>query len=321
MDEKQRARLGWIRLYEEVKDAGFVCRRCGISRPTLRKWFRRYQEHGEPGLLDQSRRPHSSPARKTTKEIESYILDLRKKRNLGAKRISSELLRLRDITLSAPVIQKVLVRQGLGELPARLKRRKHPIRYNRPIPGDRVQMDVCKIGPGMYHYAAIDDCSRYKVLGLYPRRTAVNTIHFLERVVEEMPFPIQRLQTDRGREFFAFKVQTWLQEYCIKFRPIKPRSPHLNGKVERGHKTDLQEFYATADLSAPDLQDRLDEWQHFYNWHPPHSSLGGKPPIDRYHELSAKTPYQDEVEGNYNPDNEPIREQNYKLDLALRKLK
>ena len=186
---------------------------------------------------------------------------------------------------------------------------------------EAVQMDVCKIGPGMYHYAAIDDCSRYKVLGLYPRRTAVNTIHFLERVVEEMPFPIQRLQTDRGREFFAFKVQTWLQEYCIKFRPIKPRSPHLNGKVERGHKTDLQEFYATADLSAPDLQDRLDEWQHFYNWHRPHSSLGGKPPIDRYHELSAKTPYQDEVEGNYNPDNEPIREQNYKLDLALRKLK
>ncbi len=128
-----------------------------------------------------------------------------------------------------------------------------------------MQIDVCKVAPGIYHYAAIDDCSRYKVLGIYPRRTAANTIKFLERVVEEMPFPIQRIQTDRGREFFAYKVQEWMQQYCIKFRLIKPYSPHLNGKVERGHKTDLQEFYATADLEAPDLEDELGYGQHFYN--------------------------------------------------------
>ncbi|EKI30016.1 integrase core domain protein, partial [Escherichia coli ARS4.2123] len=51
-----------------------------------------------------------------------------------------------------------------------------------------------------------------------------------------MPFPIQRSQTDRGREFFAVKVQERLKEYGIKFRPNKPASPHLNGKVERSQK-------------------------------------------------------------------------------------
>jgi transposase InsO family protein len=321
MDEKQRARLGWVKLYEEVEDAGLVCRRCGISRPTLRKWYRRYQAHGEAGLIDQSRRPHSSPARKTTAELESLILDLRKRRRLGAKRISSELLRLHDVSLSPPVVQKILIRHSVGKLATRLRWRKQPKRYSRPIPGDRVQMDVCKIAPGLYHYAAIDDCSRYKVLGLYPRRTAANTIDFLERVIEEMPFPIQRIQTDRGREFFAYKVQDWLKKHRIKFRPIKPRSPHLNGKVERGHKTDLLEFYATADLDDPSLHDRLDEWQHFYNWQRAHSSLGGKTPMDRWYELSNKIPYWDDVERNYIPDNEPTREQNYKLDLAARKLK
>ena len=321
MEEKQRARLGWVKLYEEVKDAGLVCRRCGISRPTLRKWYRRYQALGEAGLIDQSRRPHSSPACKTSVKIESLILDLRKCRQLGAKRISSELLRLHEISLSPPVVQKILIRHGAGKLSTRLKWRKQPKRYSRPIPGDRVQMDVCKIAPGRYHYAAIDDCSRYKVLGLYPRRTSANTIDFLERVIEEMPFPIQRIQTDRGREFFAYKVQDWLKGHCIKFRPIKPRSPHLNGKVERGYKTDLQQFYATADLSDPNLQDRLDEWQHYYNWHRAHSSLGGRTPMDRWHELSDKIPYWDDVEGNYIPDDEPVREQNYKLDLEAKKLK
>ena len=38
-------------------------------------------------------------------------------------------------------------------------------------------------------------------------------------------------------------------QYSIKFRPVKPASPHLNGKVERSQQTDLREFYATADLS------------------------------------------------------------------------
>lgn len=64
----------------------------------------------------------------------------------------------------------------------------------------------------------------------------------MERACEEMPFPIQRIQTDRGNEFFAYKVQELLMEWGIKFRPNKPASPHLNGKVERSQKTDLAEF-------------------------------------------------------------------------------
>jgi hypothetical protein len=55
-------------------------------------------------------------------------------------------------------------------------------------------MDVGKVAAGLYHYVAVDDCTRYRVLGLFPRRSAMHTIAFLERVVEEMPFPIQRVQ-------------------------------------------------------------------------------------------------------------------------------
>lgn len=174
---------------------------------------------------------------------------MRKNRNLGAKRISSELLRLHEIKLSPPTIQKVLNRAGKGRLPLHIRRKKFPKRYNRPVPGDRVQMDVCKIAPGIYHFAAIDDCTRLKVMRVFPRRTAANTIKFMEELLEELPFPIQRVQTDRDGEFFAYKGQDWLKAHSIKFRPIKPRSPHLNGKVERGHKTDLQEFYNTVDYS------------------------------------------------------------------------
>jgi transposase InsO family protein len=86
-----------------------------------------------------------------------------------------------------------------------------------------------------YQYTAIDDCTRIRVLAVYPRRTAANSLLFLERLNEEMPFPVQAIQTDRGREFFAYCFQEKLMQYAIKFRPIKPASPHLNGKVERRH--------------------------------------------------------------------------------------
>jgi transposase InsO family protein len=109
-------------------------------------------------------------------------------------------------------------------------------------------------------------------------------------VALKMPFPIQRFQTDRGREFFAVKVkvQERLKEYGIKFRPNKPASPHLNGKVERSQKTDKAEFYATVDLCADDLKDLLAEWQHYYNWGRPHSAHNGKTPMERYFELELR---------------------------------
>ena len=120
--------------------AGLVCRRCGISRATLRKWWRRYQADGEAGLVEHSRRPHRLAA--------------------------------------------------------------------------------------------------------------------------------------RGREFLAEAVQQRLMDWAIKFRPIPLRSPHLNGKVERTHRADREEFWDTVDPKDPEIEAKLSEWQHHWNWHRPHTALG-----------------------------------------------
>jgi transposase InsO family protein len=307
-------------MYEDLGNAGVVCRRCGISRPTLRKWLQRFKEEGLEGLESRSRRPLTSPARKVTEEHEAWVLQIRRDRKLGARRIQSELLRLHECRLSLATIHKILRKHQVKPLQRRRSGR-GTTRYSRPIPGERVQMDVCKIAPGLYQFTAIDDCTRYRVLGLYARRSAKQTLHFLERLLEEMPFPIQRIQTDRGREFFATKVQERLMSWGIKFRPIRPASPHLNGKVERSQKTDLHEFYPTIDLKDPELEDRLAEWQHYYNWQRSHGSLGGKTPMEKYIELMQKTPYWDEVCEMYDPTRERIQEANYSLDLKLRRLK
>lgn len=113
--------------------------------------------------------------------------------------------------------------------------------------------DTCKIALSPYQYTAFDDCTRICCLALFNRRTAASSLIFLEPMIKEMPFPIQHIQTDHGREFFAYKFQERLKEYAIKIRPIKPRLPNLNGKVERSQRTDLEEFYPTVALKAPKM--------------------------------------------------------------------
>lgn len=78
---------------------------------------------------------------------------------------------------------------------------------------------------------------------------------------------------------------------------------------------------ATVDLAAGNLNQLLAEWQHYYNCERPHSAHCGKTPMERYFELADQTPFSDVVYANYNPAEERIQEQNYRLDLELRKLK
>lgn len=227
---KLKLRLNWIKSYQQLRNAGKICNHYGISPFTLRKWYRRYEQLGEEGLKDITRRPKTSPLQKRNIADENLILTIRKERKLGARRIQNELKRLHDISYSLDTIHKVLKKYNVEPLKLKRHYRKQVRRYSSKVPGERLQMDVCKIAASLYQYTAIDDCSRYKVLALYNRRTAENTINFLDKVIIQMPFPIQRIQTDRGQEFFAYTVQDYLKEHKIKFRPIKPMSPYLNGK-------------------------------------------------------------------------------------------
>jgi transposase InsO family protein len=231
VDSEIRQRLTWVKLDDETHDAGFVCRRCGISRLTLCTWLQRYQALGEAGLVSQSRRPKTSPRRKVVAAEEVWILALRHERHLGARRIQHELARLHACHLSLETIQKVL--GAHHEPPLRRPRRPlQPQRYAQDLPWERVKVDTYKIAPGRYQDTAADDRTRYVVIAVLDRRTAADTLRFLEQVREEMPFPIQRFQTDNRREFTAYRVQDTLKEWRLTGRPIRPRSLHLNGKGE-----------------------------------------------------------------------------------------
>jgi len=309
-----RARLTWVRLYQQTGNAGLTCRRCGISRPTLRKWSRRYQEIGEEGLRSRSRRRKHLPPPKLGPPEEQLILSLRQKRRLGPKRLQTELERLHELHLSTDTIWHVLFRHGVSTALRPRRRIKEPKRYSRPIPGERIQIDSCKIRKGLYQFTAVDDCTRLRVLGLYPDRKQASAIRFFhEKVLPGFAFPIQRIQTDRGSEFIGDGFQKALRQEQIKFRPTPPRSPHLNGKVERSQQTDRIEFWGTVDSLLPpeNLTTLLAHWEQYYNTERWHSGLEGKTPQQRYQETASRIPTVEEVRANFDLNKEQWQRNRY----------
>ena len=122
-------RVTWMRMYEQTGDAGLTCPRCGVSRPTLRKWWRRYQADEVTGLRDRSRRPHHSPShRRVIATQEDFIVLLRKRRQLVTKCLRNMLRRL---WFQPPQASET----GSQEVEALLTAKS----------GRRVQMDVCKL--------------------------------------------------------------------------------------------------------------------------------------------------------------------------------
>lgn len=157
------------------------------------------------------------------------------------------------------------------------------------MPGHHIQVDVKFLfftneeGNRIkrFQYTAIDDATRIRALKVYKQHTQQNAIDFINYVREKFPFRIHTVQTDNGHEFQT-KFHWHLQDLGINHRYIKPRTPRLNGKVERSHKTDKMEFYQLLNyIDDMDLNQKLAEWEAFYNYARPHSAIGGKTPYER----------------------------------------
>jgi len=97
-------------------------------------------------------------------------------------------------------------------------------------------------------------------------------------------FRIQQIRTDRGHEFQA-KLHWHVEDLGIRHVYIKARTPQFNGKVERSHRSDQQEFYQLLTYKDDvDLTEKLAEWEAFYNFARQHGAHHGKTPYESLRE-------------------------------------
>ena len=193
---KQRQRIVEYAREHGIKPAG---RHFGLDRRTIRTWLRRWKAGGDEGLVPRypARRKRRLPD--TTREL---IRVARVEHRYGAPRTQIWLKRVHHLQVNTRTIQRIFREIGIPLLTKTPKRRpRQMMLFEKDEPGDSVQVDVKVVQlqrEKVFQYTAIDDCTRYRLLRLYPRQNQHASLHFLEQLRRQLPFAIRKLQCDNG---------------------------------------------------------------------------------------------------------------------------
>jgi len=313
----RNARLGLAGRFALVADveAGCSCReaarRRGVSPTTACKWWQRWsgatpqQRRTLECLEDRSSRPHRMPRLLEAVERER-ICAVRRRSSWGPRLIAGE------VGHPHATVWRTLKRAGISRPPR--EPREQPRLYEWPCPGDLLHIDTKRFvrftRPGHavtgdrhrtgaekrqrvgyeWVHSLVDDHSRYAYSELHDDERAATVTGFMERALAhfaDLGIQPRRLLSDNA---FSYRkngsLRELLQAHAIEHRFIQPRRPQTNGKVERFQQTlkrewGLGQVYRSSDHRAQ----ALSHWLRYYNERRPHSSLGGRPPISRVHNV------------------------------------
>jgi putative transposase len=291
-ERRRDAVARWRRAMRDGLDAGQAARAVGVPRSTLYRW------QAQP--VPRSRRPHRVRANGWSRELRAEVERLRCDFPFWGKDKLGPILRKAGFAAANATVGRILkslVERGLVMPVPQLirkagrksapKARPHAIRKPKDVtferPGDVIQIDTLtlNLAPGrtVKHFDAYDVYAKWTVAKPYAQATAANAADFLKKVTAEMPWPIKAIQIDGGSEFMA-EFETACRDNNIPLYVLPPRSPKLNGAVERCNGAWRYEFYATVDLPnhIDKIAEHVDAFQHLYNHHRPHGALDGLTP-------------------------------------------
>lgn len=235
-----------------------------VNRQFIYRWKNRYDGTIE-SLRYRSRRPHHHPNQHTQEELK-LISNVRRRNPSAGLVVFWIKLRRRGYKRSITGLYRILRKQGIMAVkPPNPKYVPKPYEQMH-FPGERIQIDVkfvptaCLVGQAAgekyFQYTALDEYSRWRYVEAFDAHDTYSSTKFLENLVKRFPLPIKCVQTDNGAEFTKrFTAKNWeenptlfeqrLKALGITHKLIRPYTPRHNGKVERSHRKDNENFYAT----------------------------------------------------------------------------
>ena len=274
-----------------------LCEEFGVSRQTGHKWLRRYRELGPLGLVEQSRRPDSSPGG-TGEDVVLAILALRNQHpSWGPDKISRVLQRrLAADAPSRSTVVRILRRLG------KVRRRRPPVRIWSVDGRPRVEVsgadDLWTMDfKGWWRAGNGQRCEPFTVRDAHSRFVLAATLlpgargalvrGVLEQLFHEHGTP-RAIQCDNGSPFVCTRARggltqlsAWLVSLGIRLIRSRPGKPQDNGGHERMHR-DLAELELAPARSRRAQQRDCDRWLVDFNNVRPHEALGGKTPAEVY---------------------------------------
>jgi transposase InsO family protein len=295
--------FGRLLLVQRITELGWppalAAASLGVSRTTAYKWLGRYRAEGRAGLADRNSRPHRCPHALPAAQVRR-VLAARRRRRQGPHRLGYHL------GMPRSTVYGVLRRHGMSRLVSTDRASGVVVRYQRERPGELVHLDVKKLGRipdggghrihgrakgprgrGIgydYLHSAVDDRSRVAFSQILPDETGATSARFLVEAAAffaEHGVRIERVLTDNAK---AYANSIVFAETAARLGIARKRTrryrPQTNGKVERFHKTLLDEWaYGRLYRANAERCRALASWLRLYNHRRPHTSLDGLTPM------------------------------------------
>jgi transposase InsO family protein len=288
-------------LAERVLERGWTlaeaAEAAGVSVQRAREWVRRARA-GDRELADRPSGPRGRGPGRVCAEREAVIGDLRGQVGMNAVQIAEAL------GMAERTVRAVITRLGLSKL-APVEPPEPANRYERPLPGELIHVDVKKLGkigrPGHrvngdrttrsrgigweFVHVCVDDCTRLAYVEVLGDERKETVTAFLQRAVAWFAvhrIRVERLMTDNGPGYRSTLHRKACQALGIRHLFTQPYRPRTNGKAERFIRTLLggwayKRAYATSDERRTALAAFLTR----YNTQRPHRSLNGQTPMQR----------------------------------------
>lgn len=288
-------------LCRRIEDEGWSLRAAaeaaGLSEPRAREWVKRWRA-GDRELADRRSGPARRPPTRTCPEREAVIAELRGEVRMDAVAIAESL------GMAQRTVRAVIARLGLSKLPP-LQPAEPANRYERPMPGDLIHIDVKKLGRigreghrvngdrttrtrGIgweFVHVCVDDCTRLAYVEVLENERKESVTAFLQRAVAWFGghgVEIRRLMTDNGPGYRSKLHRKACEQLGIRHLFTRPYRPRTNGKAERFIRTMLAGWaYKQPFPTSHARTSALPAFLTRYNTQRPHRSLNGQTPTQR----------------------------------------
>jgi transposase len=304
-----------LRLVESVRERGIkpTARLFAASTLTVRKWWRRFQQHGPSGLKERSRAPHRSP-QKTPAEIEEQVVALRRYLpTFGAARLKREF----DLPLSHMALQRIWRAHGLLKKRPRKYQRKQDLAHIKArwalfqqISADTKDLDdiphywpqAQKLGLPVLQYTAREVRSGLLFWSFASRRSAAASAVFAARIQQHLDrygVSLRDLvwQTDNGSEFIGghdkngkptgFPAEMRGSQHVR----IPPAAHTYQSDVETVHRLEEDEFFDLETFtSRGDFLAKVHTYQLYFNLARPNSHKENQTPWQIIERLAPRSP-------------------------------
>lgn len=268
-----------------------------IGKSTLYDWRKRYQRahRSLSSLVPSSTRPHRLRRMTTDPRIVAFIVSFRETYgNIGKEKLKAfldEYARHEGIASIAPTtIGKIITRKHLFWKKTKrythkafgaVTRVKAAPKETRPGYLEMDSLTLWVVERRWYFVSLIDVATKVAHVEVVPSLSSRHTSDVLKRFIAIYQAPIRTVQTDNGSEFLG-DFHAFLEDAHIPHQFIYPRSPRINGCIERFNRTVQEECIQRSEDIFYDIdafKKKLHTYLFWYNTKRPHHALKLQAPL------------------------------------------